>query len=104
LLRAYFTLNKIRNIDGFYYIRRLHREAATVSPKTALGNSLRNQLTYMWQGDFELIKSGTLDISQSSLRPASSLQQYRFKKMIRPNRSRRMRRGREGGQGCRADS
>jgi hypothetical protein len=80
LLRAYFTL-KIRNVNDFYYIRRLHWGAATVAPETALGNPLRSRLNYVWQRDFELVKNKLLDLSESSLCPARRMQNYQFVKI-----------------------
>jgi hypothetical protein len=67
MLRAYFML-RMRNIDGFYYVRRRHRSALTVAPDTAFGTPVRERLRNTWETDFDAVRHGHLSLAQSSLR------------------------------------
>lgn len=68
LLHSYFTLDNIRNIDEFLYIRRSHPGSLTASPDTNIDSPIRLNLLYKWMLDFELIKSGKLNLEDSSLK------------------------------------
>jgi hypothetical protein len=65
-LRASLML-RIANSDNFLYIRRVHRNALTVTPETHNGNRLRRELSLSWSRDFKRIKRGELRLEDSSL-------------------------------------
>lgn len=67
LLRSFFNLNNIKNIDEFLYIRKRHSGSLTTSISTMLGSSVRRELLHSWNRDFERIKNGTLQLEASSL-------------------------------------
>jgi len=71
MLRAYFSL-RMRNVDGFLYIRRRHPAALTVAKETALGTPLRHYLGTTWGADFEAVKSGKARLEETSLWPRLS--------------------------------
>ena len=71
MLRAYFSL-RMRNVDGFLYIRRRHPNALTVVKETALGTPLRHYLGTTWGADFEAVKSGKAKLEETSLWPRLS--------------------------------
>jgi hypothetical protein len=77
LLRAYFAL-RIRNVDSFLYIRRIHRASLTAAPETGMGVPLRHHLSSRWTADFEAVKDGQMRLEQSSLRPMAGTIQYQF--------------------------
>jgi len=83
LLRAYFVL-RMRNVDGFFYIRRRHKASLTMAPATGLGTPLREGLRATWARDFEAILSGALDVEHSTLRPMRSEIDYRFHEWSAP--------------------
>ena len=66
LLRAHFTI-RIRNVDEFLYVRRIHRNALTVAEETKIGNDFRKELGHQWNRDFRSIKEGRLQLGSSSL-------------------------------------
>ncbi|MET4138982.1 hypothetical protein [Pedobacter sp. UYP1] len=68
LLHSYFILDTIRNIDEFLYIRRSHPGSLTASPDTNMDSPIRLNLLYKWMLDFEMIKSGKLNLEDSSLK------------------------------------
>jgi hypothetical protein len=68
MLRAHFLL-RMGNIDGFYYIRRRHKNALTVAPETGFGTPLRTRLRDMWAADFDAVRSGQLTLEASCLSP-----------------------------------
>ncbi len=68
LLRCYFKL-RIRNVDGFFYIRRRHPAALTVAPDTNMDAPLRVYLTKCWEKNFEDVKRRRIGLDQSALRP-----------------------------------
>jgi hypothetical protein len=80
LLRAHFGM-KIRNLDGFVYVRRKHSTALTVAPETALDSPIRQQLSKKWLRDFEAIKRGELKLEESSLWPVASTVRHRLYKL-----------------------
>jgi hypothetical protein len=67
LLRACFNIN-IRNVDGFYYIRRKHADALTVAPATCLEHPVRAELLRRWHKDFAEVRQGRMLLGDSSLR------------------------------------
>ncbi len=75
MLRAYFSL-ALRNVDGFYYLRRRHKASLTVAPDTAQGTPLRERLRSTWAADFDAVRAGTLTLDQSSLRPMHTTIDY----------------------------
>jgi hypothetical protein len=77
LLRAYFSL-RIRNVDSFLYIRRIHRASLTAAPETKIGVPLRHHLSSQWNADFEAVRNGRMRLEQSSLRPIAGTVQYQF--------------------------
>jgi hypothetical protein len=80
LLRAHFGM-KIRNLDGFVYLRRKHRSALTVAPGTALDHPIRLQLSKQWLRDFEAVKRGEMRIEESSLWPVAGTARHRLYRM-----------------------
>jgi hypothetical protein len=80
LLRAHFGM-KIRNLDGFVYLRRKHRSALTVAPATALDQPIRQQLSKVWLRDFEAVKRGEMRIEESSLWPVAGTRRHRLYRM-----------------------
>ena len=82
LLRAHFGM-KIRNLDGFVYIRRKHPAALTVAPGTALDHPIRRQLAKKWLRDFEKVKRGELRLEDSSLWPVAGTARYQLRRMTR---------------------
>lgn len=82
LLRAHFGM-KIRNLDGFVYIRRKHPTALTVAPETALDHPIRRQLAKNWLRDFERVKRGELRLEDSSLWPVAGTARYQVRRMPR---------------------
>lgn len=67
LLRAYFYLKRIQNIDEFLYIRRHHPNSLTTNPETGFGTTKRGELESQWREDFDKIKRGVLALGESSL-------------------------------------
>jgi len=80
LLRAHFGM-KIRNLDGFVYLRRKHRSALTVAPETGLDQPIRQQLANAWLRDFEAVKRGEMRIEESSLWPVAGTARHRLYRM-----------------------
>jgi len=80
LLRSHFSM-KIRNLDEFLYIRRRHPVALTEAPDTNLRLPVRRQLRHMWNADFAAVKSGTMKLADSSLRPIAGTRRYRFERL-----------------------
>lgn len=76
LLRAFFFL-KIGNIDDFLYLRFLRKHSLTTAKKTMHGTKLRKFMTWRWAVDFNLVYSGKLNLSDSTLRERK--QNFRFK-------------------------
>jgi len=83
LLRAYFVL-RMRNVDGFFYIRRRHKASLTMAPATGLGTPLREGLRATWARDFEAILRGALDVKHSALVPMRSEIDHRFHEWSAP--------------------
>lgn len=81
MLRAYFSL-RMRNVDGFLYIRRRHAHALTVEKETALGTPLRHYLGTTWGADFEAVKSGKARLEETSLWPRLSPVPHRFTRLL----------------------
>jgi hypothetical protein len=77
MLRAYFSL-RMRNVDGFLYIRRRHPAALTVTKETALGTPLRHYLGTTWGTDFEAVKCGKAKLEDTSLWPCTSPVSHRL--------------------------
>ena len=77
MLRAYFSL-RMRNVDGFLYIRRRHPAALTVTKETALGTPLRHYLGTTWGADFEAVKCGKAKLEETSLWPCMSPDPHRL--------------------------
>ena len=83
MLRGYFLL-RMRNIDGFYYLRRRHKAALTMAPETGLGTPLREGLRAMWAADFDAVQAGTLELADSSLRRMTSKIDYTLREWAAP--------------------
>jgi hypothetical protein len=66
LYRAWFHI-RMRNADQFLYIRRIHAKALTAHAATRIGSEFRRAIERPWGPDFEAIKSGRLQLSQSTL-------------------------------------
>ena len=81
LLRSYFLVYKIMNIDAFLYIRRKRPGSLTTAPETMLGSPARNELLHRWNYDFERIKRGMMRLEESSLNPVSTALDVRFGKI-----------------------
>jgi len=77
LLRAFFNI-RIRNVDGFHYIRRKHKGALTVAAATCLEHPLRVQLNRLWNKDFQAVQLGKMTLAQSSLRPIAADVKHRL--------------------------
>jgi hypothetical protein len=77
MLRAYFLL-RMRNIDGFFYLRRRHKASLTMAPETGLGTPVREGLRAQWAGDFEAILRGALRLEDSSLQHMRSDVDHHF--------------------------
>lgn len=86
MLRAYFLL-RMRNVDGFFYLRRRHKASLTMAPATGLGTPVREGLRATWAKDFEAVLSGALDLEHSSLRHMRSEIDYRFHEWSAPEAS-----------------
>ncbi|WP_162141680.1 glycosyltransferase [Pedobacter heparinus] len=67
LLRAGFFL-KIGNVDDFLYLRFQRPNSLTTAKKTMYGTKRRKFMGWRWQVDFNLVCSGKLNLSDSSLR------------------------------------
>lgn len=67
LLRSFFILKSIKNVDEFLYIRRRRPDSLTTSYETSLQSPIRGKLLNMWKEDFKLVKNGTLKLENSSL-------------------------------------
>jgi hypothetical protein len=66
LYRAYFHI-RMCNADRFLYIRRIHAKALTKNCATKIGSEFRRAIERPWGPDFEAVKSGRLDLSNSTL-------------------------------------
>jgi len=77
LYRCFFTMNTIKNIDEFLYIRRIRPSSLTTSPETMIGSPARLMIMEQWVTDFALIKAGKLKLEDSSLVFVPS--KYRFR-------------------------
>ena len=66
LYRAWFHIG-MRNADRFLYIRRIHPKALTTNSATKIGSQFRRAIERPWGPDFEAVKSGNLELSQSTL-------------------------------------
>jgi len=75
LLRCYFKL-RIRNADGFFYIRRRHPTALTVAPDTNMDAPMRVYLTKCWETNFEAVKRRRIALDQSALRQMKTTAKY----------------------------
>jgi hypothetical protein len=75
LLRCYFKL-RIRNVDGFFYIRRRHPAALTVAPDTNMDAPMRVYLTQCWEKNFEAVKRRKIALDQSALRQMNTAVKY----------------------------
>jgi hypothetical protein len=67
LYHSYFSLNNIQNVDEFLYIRRLHPNSLTHTAQTGLTSPARIALLERLIADFNMVKSGRLDLQSSSL-------------------------------------
>ena len=83
LLRAYFSL-KIRNADGFLYIRRRHPAALTVAPETNMQAPLRVRLNRAWRSSFWEVKAGAVRLEDSELRPIAGTDRYGLHPLVTP--------------------
>jgi hypothetical protein len=83
MLRAYFLL-RMRNIDGFYYLRRRHNAALTMAPATGFGTPLRESLRSTWAADFEAVLKGHLRLEDSSLCHKRAPIEYRIREWMAP--------------------
>jgi hypothetical protein len=77
LLRCYFKL-RIRNADGFFYIRRRHPAALTVAPDTNMDAPIRVYLNKCWEKNFEAVKHGQIPLEQSALRQMTTNAKYQL--------------------------
>ncbi|MBB5623586.1 hypothetical protein HDE69_004672 [Pedobacter cryoconitis] len=68
LLSSFFILNNIRNVDEFFYIRKIHPGSLTTSPDTMIGSSIRKKLTRTWNSDFEEVRERGMKLENSSLK------------------------------------
>jgi hypothetical protein len=68
LYRAYFQI-RMCNADRFLYIRRIHAKALTKNSATKIGSEFRRAIERPWGPDFEAVKSGKLELSNSTLAP-----------------------------------
>jgi hypothetical protein len=75
LLRCYFKL-RIRNVDGFFYIRRRHPAALTVAPDTNMDAPMRVYLTKCWETNFEAVKRRRIPLDRSALRQMKTTAKY----------------------------
>jgi hypothetical protein len=75
LLRCYFKLG-IRNVDGFFYIRRRHPTALTVASDTNMDAPMRVYLTGCWEKNFEAVKRRQIALDQSALRQMNTTAKY----------------------------
>jgi hypothetical protein len=75
LLRCYFKL-RIRNVDGFFYIRRRHPTALTVAAETNMDAPMRVYLTTCWEKNFEAVKRRRIALNQSALRQMKTTAKY----------------------------
>ena len=75
LYRAYFRI-RIRNADRFLYIRRRHAAALTVHSATSIHSEHRREIERSWAPDFEAVKSGRLELSQSTLMPVRAATEH----------------------------
>lgn len=76
MLRAHSSL-RMMNAEAFLYVRRVHANALTVAPETALGTELRKQLAQQWSVDFQRIRRGELTLEDSSLAVRRSTREHR---------------------------
>jgi hypothetical protein len=83
LLRACFN-SRIRNVDGFHYIRRKHAGALTVAPATGLDHPLRAELAQMWHRDFIEVMQGRMPLAESSLRAIPADRKHRLIRISLP--------------------
>ncbi|HEY6393528.1 MAG TPA: hypothetical protein VIX89_19755 [Bryobacteraceae bacterium] len=78
LMRCYFKL-RIRNVDGFFYIRRRHPAALTVAPNTNMEAPMRLYLTRCWEKNFDAVKGRRIALDQSALRQMSTTAKYELR-------------------------
>lgn len=76
LLNSFFILESIKNLNEFLYIRTKHPNSLTTSPDTMIGSTVRNHLLETWNDDFTKIKSGILNLENSSLQFEKSKLNY----------------------------
>ena len=81
LLYSSFMINDIKNIDEFLYVRKCHTDSLTTAPDTMIGSQIRENLLRKWNTDFELIKSGELNLENSSLCYQDSAFPFKFWKV-----------------------
>jgi hypothetical protein len=81
LLRSFFFLKDIRNVDEFLYIRRRRPCSLTTAPETMIGSPLRRKLLHSWNQDFVWVKSGQLPLESSSLIYQPPSFDYKVKKI-----------------------
>lgn len=84
LLRAFFFL-KIGNIDDFLYLRFLRAHSLTTAKKTMHGTKLRKFMTWRWTIDFNLVCSGKLNLSDSTLRRMKHNFQFKIVNVTKQN-------------------
>jgi hypothetical protein len=68
LYHSYFSLDDIQNVDEFLYIRRSHPDSLTHAAETSIISPARIALQARLVADFNLVKSGQLQLQSSSLR------------------------------------
>jgi len=83
LLKCFFHLRTIKNVDEFLYIRRKHPESLTNLEDTKLDSPARRDLLGLWITDFEHIKHGYTELMDSSLIFIPNSIRYEYKKCIR---------------------
>jgi len=68
LLRSFFLLDRVMNVDEFLYIRRLHADSLTTAPGTRMKSPLRQFSLMLWYHDFRLVQKGKLQLKDSTLK------------------------------------
>ena len=78
LWRAHFAL-RIRNVDAFLYLRRVHKVALTIHPLTSVLTPARESLRLQRCADFRAIQQGQMLLEESSLRPMHRTTPYQVR-------------------------
>ncbi|MGN7202676.1 hypothetical protein ACTHQF_00270 [Pedobacter sp. SAFR-022] len=81
LLRSFFILDCIMNINEFLYVRRRRPNSLTTAYTTRLNSPVRRKFLKMWNNDFQLIKDNQLLLENTSLQFMGPFVQAKIRKV-----------------------